>query len=140
MRRTILFGTALIVFAILILLLPWYILPICEVTNQYVITASGAKTLMKCGWSARAEMATGVGLMVIGVVLMLMGKQKETQRSLGIIGSVLGIFTMLFPTYLIGVCATAAMLCNPGTRPAWVLVGGLALITCLVLIFTARDE
>ena len=122
-RREFLYASALVVLGVVIIMTPWYILPVCEVLGHFTKTAMGTEIPMKCGWTARAEFGTGAGIIAIGVALLLFGKRQETQRAMGIVGCALGAFTALFPTYIIGVCATTAMLCNPGTRPALVLLG-----------------
>jgi hypothetical protein len=128
------------VLGVVIVLLPWYILPVCEVYDSYLITSTGAEIPMKCGWTARAEFGTGVGIASIGAVLLAFGKRKETQRALGVVGGTLGVFTILFPTYLIGVCASATHPCYMGTRPGLVLLGVLVIIISLTMVFMAREE
>ena len=139
MRLNVLLASALLVLGVLIVLTPWYILPVCEVYGAYLKTATGSEIPMKCGWTARAEIGTGVGIVSIGAVLLAFGKRKETLRALGVVGATLGVLTVLFPTYLIGVCASAEHPCNMGTRPGLVLLGVLTIVVSLTMVLTAKE-
>lgn len=131
MRLSVLFASALLVLGVIIVLTPWYILPVCEVYGMYMKTAAGTSIPMVCGWTARAE---------IGAVLLASGKRKETQRAVGVVGAILGVLTIMFPTYLIGMCANPQHPCNIGTKPGLVLLGVLTIIISLIMVFMARGE
>ncbi len=98
--------------------------------------------MMKCFWSARAEIAVGVALLVVGA-LLLFARRKDTTRALGIIAAVLGVLTILIPTTFIGTCANARMVCNTEMKPTLLIAGGITValgIAVLVMGEMKRDS
>jgi hypothetical protein len=53
-------------------------------------------------------------------------------------GIVLGAVVILFPTFLIGVCANPDMLCNMIMKPGLILLGSLVILVSLVGFFNSR--
>lgn len=98
----------------------------CEATGRMLTLEGGRQIPMKCHWTARAEIAIAVPLAVVGGML-LFTKGKETRRALSIAGITLGVFTILLPTTLIGVCGSPDMICNSTMRPLLILVGTLVI-------------
>lgn len=96
----------------------------CASQGKAVTLASGKEIPMKCHWAARSEIATGVPLVVVGS-LMALGRRRETVRNLSVLGVVLGVFVILLPTSIIGVCTTPTMLCRTVMQPALLALGGL---------------
>jgi hypothetical protein len=97
--------------------------------------ASVPYRMMKCFWSARAEIIAGVPLIVLGA-LLLFARRKETIRVIGILTTVIGVLTILIPTSLVGTCANSAMVCNTEMKPTLFVAGGLTVaggIAVLVL-------
>jgi hypothetical protein len=104
-------------------------------TAQYAGMSSamgGAETaatlpyrMMKCFWSARAELIAGIPLLVVGA-LLLFARRKETMRVLGIVSVVVGVLTILIPTTIVGTCANPMMVCNTEMKPTLLVAGGLA--------------
>ena len=91
--------------------------------------------MMKCFWSARAEIIAGVPLIALGV-LLLFARRKETIRVIGILTTIIGVLTILIPTTLVGTCANTAMVCNTEMKPTLLVAGGLTValgIAVLVL-------
>jgi hypothetical protein len=83
-----------------------------------------------------------VPLLVLGI-LFLVNNNKLVIRSLSILGIVLGILIFLIPTTLIGVCASAEMLCNSVMRPILILCGILVVVASSVglwLSFNKQDQ
>lgn len=80
--------------------------------------------MMKCFWSARAEIVTGLPLVVLGVLLFF-ARRKETIRVIGILTVLLGVLTIVIPTQLVGTCANTAMVCNTEMKPALLVAGGI---------------
>lgn len=87
-------------------------------------SASVPYRMMKCFWSARAEIMTGVPLIILGV-LLLFSRRKETIRVIGILTAVFGVLTILIPTTFIGTCANTAMVCNTEMKPTLLVAGGI---------------
>jgi hypothetical protein len=114
-------GVAIIALALAIIVIPQF--TNCEAQGRVLTLASGKTTPMKCTWTARAEIATGVPILAIGS-MMLFVRKKESLRYLGGMGAVLGIFAMLLPTVLIGVCS-GNMVCHTVMKPSLLTFGAL---------------
>ena len=80
--------------------------------------------MMKCYWTAHAEIVAGVPLIAIGVLLFF-ARRKETTRMLGILTVLLGVLTILILTSIIGTCLNAEMVCNTEMRPVLLICGGV---------------
>jgi hypothetical protein len=89
--------------------------------------------MMKCFWSARAEVVTGVPLIVLGVLLFF-SRRKETIRVIGILTVLLGVLTVTIPTRLVGTCANAAMVCNTEMKPTLLVAGGITAALGVVVL------
>lgn len=125
-------GIVLMAIALVIIIVPQF--TNCTANGGMVTTEAGKQIPMKCFWTARAEIGAGVLLLAIGL-LMLLSKFKESVRNLSILGIILGIITMLFPVYLIGVCATPTMLCATVMKPLMITCGAAAILaSALALI------
>lgn len=98
--------------------------------------------MMKCLWSARAEIIAGVPLVVLGA-LLLFARRKETIRVIGIVTALMGVLTILIPTSFIGTCLNSAMVCNTQMKPTLLISGGITValgIAVLVLGEMRRPE
>ena len=89
--------------------------------------------MMKCYWTAHAEIVVGVSLIAIGV-LLLFARRKETTRVLGIITAVLGVLTILIPTSIIGTCVNDQMVCNREMKPTLLIAGGITVALGLAVL------
>jgi hypothetical protein len=151
-NRLLLLAGILIVLGALIIVTPWYIFPVCEakgVTSHSMSSMSmgaagdtsagtSAATIMKCGYTARAEAAVGALVILAGLTLLAL-PSRDSRRALGVIGIGLGAVTLLIPTVLIGVCTAADAPCRIGTLPALILLGVLTAIAGIFLVLS-RDE
>jgi hypothetical protein len=86
---------------------------------------------MKCHWTAMAAPVVAVPLLMVGG-LMFFSRRRETLLALSLLGAVSGIFAILLPTYLIGVCASDEMLCNIELKPTMIFSGAVTLGAGLV--------
>ena len=111
----------------------------CSDDGKFMTLASGMQTPMKCYWSAQAELAVGVSLFALGILLMV-SRSGEAARALSIGSMVLGAFAILIPTLLIGVCTDMTASCNLIMRPAMVLFGGLVMATSLWSLLASRSR
>jgi hypothetical protein len=102
----------------------------CESQGRALTLADGRQIPMKCHWTAQAETALAVPLFATGAMLTK-SKKKETLRNLGILGVILGIFVILLPTALIGVCGNPDMICNSIMKPTLILTGSLVVALSL---------
>jgi len=112
------------------------ILPMVTECSTVMKLANGMTTPMKCHWTAIAELGMSIPLAALGGLLFF-GKRKETRQSLSVLGAVLGVFVVLFPTTLIGVCASNMMACRNLMLPALVLSGILVVAACLALFISS---
>jgi hypothetical protein len=91
---------------------------------------------MRCHWTAIAELAMSIPLAALGGMLFF-SKRKETRMSLSVMGAILGVFVVLFPTTLIGVCAGEMMACRNLMLPALVISGILVVAACVILFVSS---
>ena len=112
------------------------ILPFFTECSAVMTMANGMTVPMKCHWTAIAELGMSIPLAGLGGMLFF-GKRKETRQSLSILGAILGVFVVLFPTTLIGVCASNMMACRNLMLPALVLSGILVIAACATLFVSS---
>jgi len=128
----------LIILALVVIIVPQF--TNCDASGRILTLESGKQVPMKCLWSARAELALGIPLLVLGVLLAI-ARLKETIRSLSIMGVVLGILIVLIPTSIIGVCANPDMECLSIMKPLMIVVGILTiLVSIAALLLNERQR
>ena len=105
----------------------------CQSQGRALTLQNGKTVPMKCHWTAISEIGMAVPLFGLGAV-MGVSKRKESRRILAGLGTLLGIFVILLPTQLIGVCANADMLCNSVMKPTLIFSGILIIAISLVTL------
>lgn len=130
-------ATMLIVLGLLAAVVPQF--TDCQAQGKMITLANGATIPMKCHWTGEAELAVAIPLVFLGG-LMLINRRKETLRVLALIGMFLGVFIVLLPTYLIGVCGSTDMLCNSLMKPTLIFSGTVAAVSCLIGFALAGRE
>jgi Domain of unknown function (DUF4418) len=126
-----------IVLALVIGLVPQF--TDCQSQGRALVLQNGKTVPMKCHWTAIAEIALAVPLFGLGAV-MAFSKRKESRRIIAGLGALLGIFVILLPTALIGVCASADMLCNSVMKPTLIMSGILTIaISAAMVIYSERQ-
>jgi len=131
-------------FAIVFLILALFLIIFppffdCESHGRAIELPNGTTIPMKCHWSAHAETVVGVPLLVLGILLFIT-KQKTVKITIGIMGIVLGFMAILIPTYLIGVCGMATMICRQVMLPAILLASGLVILAGIFVVFIAANH
>jgi hypothetical protein len=121
-------GAAIIVLALAIGIIPQF--TTCASQGDHLTLQSGKTTEMKCLWTARAEIATGVPILMVGVS-MIFTRKKEIHRYLGSFGLIMGVLAILLPTTLIGVCSST-MLCNTVMKPTLLTLGSLVITASVI--------
>ena len=96
----------------------------CQPRGKAIELPDGRSLPMKCHWTARAEIALAVPLLLCGVFLLL-GRRKERWRQAAVLTVALGLFVVLLPTILIGVCTRPDMACRVLMKPTLTLAGSL---------------
>lgn len=118
MKNRIITAATLIVLGFLIAIGPRTIFEVCE---------SMGGDHMTCHWTAQAELGVGVVIAVLGL-LHLVFKSLEIRAGLSIATLLNGVFALLIPTWLIGVCGMPSMSCHAVTRPALLVISILVII------------
>jgi hypothetical protein len=112
----------LVILALLIAIVPMF--TDCESQGRTLTTDAGKTVSMKCHWTGRAELALGIPLLGVGI-LVGVSRRRETRRALGVLAALLGVVAILLPTELIGVCMNPDMPCVGIMKPALILMGAL---------------
>jgi uncharacterized membrane protein YkvI len=128
---------AIAVLAILIGVVPMF--SDCESQGRSLTLANGREIPMKCHWTGLAELAMAAPLLVVGS-LMATSKRRESLRNAGLIAAALGVFVILLPATLIGVCGNPDMSCNSVMKPALILMGSLVLVGGLAVAFQSLRQ
>lgn len=84
--------------------------------------------VMRCFWSARAEMGVGAAT-IAGGIFYLASENAQRRIGLCLMIGVLACLGAAIPLFLIGVCDHHGAPCRTGTLPAWVIASGLLLIS-----------
>ena len=113
-------GAVLIVLSLVVAIVPMF--TDCQSQGRAIVLENGKTIPMKCHWSGVAELVVAVPLFVLGV-MDIINRNLLVFRYLSILGIVLGIFIILIPTNLIGVCISPEMLCSSVMRPILILAG-----------------
>lgn len=94
----------------------------CAAHGKSIQLPGGKSIPMKCLWTARAEIGMGVLLLAVGIFLFI-SRKLESRRFLSVLVLILGIFVLLLPTTLIGVCINPDMPCVVLMKPILLLIG-----------------
>jgi len=113
-------GIALVVVALALAIVPHY--TDCLAHGATVTLASGATQPMKCHWTAQAEIAAGVPLAAVGIMIAA-SRRKSLMLGASILGVLLGAMAIAIPNSLIGTCGMATHVCNTEMKPS---ITGLA--------------
>jgi len=130
-------GVALIVLGLAISIFPFF--TDCQSQGNFLTTSTGKEVAMKCHWAGAAEIATGVPLLALGVI-MVATRRKSDLFYLGIVGVILGAFAIMIPNNLIGVCQTPTMICHTVMNPSLTIFGSLAIACGLGAMVLARKS
>jgi heme/copper-type cytochrome/quinol oxidase subunit 1 len=114
------------VVALCIIIEPKVLFPVCDNT-------------MHCYFSYMAEIGSAAALLAASGG-MLLSKGMEAPRMLGIVCAVIGVFVILYPSTLIGVCGSPRMACHYGAMPVWNLLGGATIIVSGIIALIAKEE
>ncbi len=96
----------------------------CAANGKFIQLPGGKSIPMKCLWTARAEIGMGTLLLASGALLFV-SRKLESRRFLSLLIFILGIFVILLPTELIGVCVNPNMSCVVMMKPILLLTGAV---------------
>ena len=94
----------------------------CQAHGHAIQLPGGKSIPMKCLWTARAEIGMGVLLLAVGIFLFI-SRTLESRRFLSFLVLILGIFILLLPTTIIGICINPDMPCVVLMKPILLLIG-----------------
>jgi hypothetical protein len=132
-------AASLIVLALLIGVIPQF--TDCQSQGKAIQLPNGKTLPMKCHWTARAEIAVAVPLLLSGI-LLISCRHRESRRNAALMTIVSGLLGILLPTVLIGVCAKPDMPCYALMKPTLVLAGSLVVALgagCFIRAVRQRD-
>jgi hypothetical protein len=131
MKNRIASGAGAIIFGLLIALGPQFLFRVCPVMGD---------TIMKCHWSAQAEIGVGALIAALGIALVFFADPRvRLGLTIGIFLS--GILVLLVPHALIGGCANHTMPCRKIAFPSLTVLSMLLLITsALNALYLARRK
>lgn len=132
MRKNYIFGALFVIAGLLIAIGPKTLFAVCN---------SDGEMTMKCFYVAQTELAIGIAIAVLGIVLAVL-KDNIAQITASIALALNGIITILIPDVLIGVCKNAHMHCNAVTRPALNILGAVVIILAVVgaVLFRKKEN
>jgi hypothetical protein len=117
MKNRFFSGGAAIVFGLLVALGPQFLFKVCPVMGDMI---------MKCHWSARAEIGVGALIAALGIALVVFAGPK-TRLGLTVGVFLAAILALLVPHVLIGGCPGHSMACRKITFPAITVISILLL-------------
>jgi hypothetical protein len=130
MKNRIISGSAVLVFGLLIALGPQFLFKVCPVGHM----------IMKCHWSAQAEIGVGGLIAALGIALCLFANPR-VRLGLTIGVFLAGIIALLVPHVLIGGCSMHTMQCRKVAFPAITVISILLLIgSGLYIASLARNK
>jgi hypothetical protein len=93
---------------------------------------------MHCVDSYRAILGLCAFVTACSVAAIITGNMKARRYiSLGTL--VAGLFIILVPSVLIGVCGSTKMACNYGLKPVWNLAGGAIMLASLINLYASKE-
>lgn len=108
-------GIVIAFLGLLTALIPTVIFKVCAAMDG---------KFMKCHWTSQVEVALGIAVLVLGLLIVL-SKENAAASAYAVASAVNGVLVILIPTVVIGVCGSADMPCHSGTKPALIIAGAL---------------
>ena len=122
MNKTKITGIVIALLGLLTALIPTVIFKVCAAMDG---------KFMKCHWTSQVEVALGIAVLVLGLLIVL-AKENAASSAYAVASAVNGVLVILIPTVVIGVCGSADMPCNSGTKPALIIAGALIIVVALI--------
>jgi hypothetical protein len=149
MKKTIIFGTAVIILGLLIALGPQFLFKVCgpAMPAEGGTAAEAAESNLgccgpvfsTCHWTARAEIGIGLLIAALGACMIVFTDPK-TQ-----LGLIIGVFmasliALAVPHALIGGCNSMAMACRRAAFPALTVESVILLIISGIMAVMAAMQ
>ena len=121
-NKNLILSLLLLLLGLLAAIAPYSFAHVCELGEK----------VMKCHWTARAELFTGLGIALFALLSLFV---KADGFALGLDLAIIfnGLGVILYPTLLIGVCGMKKMHCHSVTQPTLIVFG------ILILVIAAAD-
>ena len=119
-------AAAEILCAAMLVVTPNYIFPPCDAP-------------MHCHYSYLA-VAGLAGLIAWTALLKIVSRGVEAARMLSGVTAACGALVILYPSKVIGVCASPKMPCNYGLLPVWNLLGAGVICLSAIVFFMAKER
>lgn len=139
MKKTQVWALIVIILGVIIILIPWYLFPVCGV-GRYAPPVGTLPRMHGCDGTLKAATVLGV-LMVFAGMLPLFVRQYWAGIVSAASTAVIGVLVILFPTVITGVCRVPTMPCVFGTKPALVAVGILLILAgCIGVLLVKKNR
>ncbi len=125
MKKIYISGLLYIIIGLLIAIGPFTIFHVCD--------AHDADMIMKCHWTATAELGQGIAISILGLILLIQ-KEYNSRLTANLSLAVNGALAYLIPNVLIGVCDGAHMRCHAVARPALSVLSALIVAIAVINI------
>lgn len=122
MNKTKITGIVIALLGLLTALIPTVIFKVCAAMDG---------KFMKCHWTSQVEVALGITVLALGLLIVL-AKENAASSAYAAASAINGVLVILIPTVVIGVCGSADMPCNSGTKPALIIAGALIIVVALI--------
>ena len=122
MNKTKITGIVIALLGLLTALIPTVIFKVCAAMDG---------KFMKCHWTSQVEVALGIAVLALGLLIVL-AKENAASSAYAAASAINGVLVILIPTVVIGVCGSADMPCNSGTKPALIIAGALIIVVALI--------
>ena len=126
-------GIVIALLGLLTALIPTVIFKVCAAMDG---------KFMKCHWTSQVEVALGIAVLVLGLLIVL-SKENAAASAYAVASAINGVLVILIPTVVIGVCGSADMPCHSGTKPALIIAGALiaaaGLINAVSYLVSKKD-
>ena len=127
MKKKYVFGLLFIIIGAVLFFVPFKIAPVCNPM------ADGK--MMKCFWAARAVCGAGVLIALLGCAFTII---KHVQKGIAVANILIGVYTSMLVTVIIGTCKMPTMSCNLHTKPTVFLLSGIFIVINLIYLFLIR--
>ncbi len=128
-------GIALVLLAIGLAVVPHF--TDCLSQGDTLKLANGNTQPMKCHWTAQAEIAVGIPLGVVGIMLPFSRRSYVAMTVSATVVS-LGAVALAVPYALIGTCTAPTHICNTVMKPALTALGSVTVLGGLVVLALTR--
>lgn len=123
MKKRYISGLLYIIIGLLIAIGPFTIFHVCA--------SHDGDMIMKCHWTARAELGLGISISILGLILLIQ-KAYNSQLAANLSLIINGVLAYLIPNVLIGVCDGVHMHCHAVARPALSILSALTVAIAII--------